>query len=547
MLVLDFREDAAPPEADVVVIGSGPAGMTLAAELTRAGREVLVIESGPDADELNHIENVGAPRTEPQGHTRRREVGGSSTRWSGRCTPLDDIDFEKRSWVPASGWPITPGELTPHLERAAQIFQLGEQEYGDGVWSLLGRKAPEPPLDRTRVVTRFWQFSRGRNRPTHPTRFATDIDNGATVLSAATVTRLVERGGSIVAVEVTSTTGARATIAAGTVVLAGGAIENPRLLLASGLGNDNTGRYLMDHPGAIIASIQGKDSERVRDRFGFYWRPATPYRLSYLHGFALAPEVQREEHLLNVACWLDEFASEDDPWQAGIRLLRGRRTAPVASVESAEYWRAPSRKPVPRGKHVDLWNVVRHPIVLADGYLRMRRNRPPLYLVDRVDLYSIVEQVPDPESRVTLSDRVDPLGVPLPRVDWRLHDEEHRAMARLLELVSSELERVGLPAPVPAPWMADAASWRARVIDRAHQIGTTRMAASPADGVVDTDCRLFGVDNLYVAGSSVFPTAGHANPTLMIVALAIRLADHLIATTGRETAPATAVPSTEAA
>jgi hypothetical protein len=211
-----------------------------------------------------------------------------------------------------------------------------------------------------------------------------------------------------------------------------------------------------------------------------------------------------------------------------MRLRRGRDAVWSAGLQADEFWRTPSRRPARTGPLADLWNVIRHPLALLRGYRRIRRNRPPLYLPDRIDLYSLVEQVPDPASRVTLSDRVDSLGVPLPRVDWRLHDEEFRAMARLLELVTSELTRVGLPAPVPAPWMANADAWRTRVIDRAHHIGTTRMSSSPADGVVDADCRLFGVDNLYVAGSSVFPTSGHANPTLMIVALAIRLSDHLI-------------------
>jgi choline dehydrogenase-like flavoprotein len=156
-----------------------------------------------------------------------------------------------------------------------------------------------------------------------------------------------------------------------------------------------------------------------------------------------------------------------------------------------------------------------------------RGHRPPIFQASRVDVYCLVEQEPDPSSRVTLSDRVDGLGVPLSRVDWRVSERERTSIGRLAGLLAQELGGLGYASPEPAEWLEGGASWRENVIDRAHPIGTTRMADDPRAGVVDRNCRVHDTEGLFVAGSSTFPTAGHVNPTLTIVALAIRLADHL--------------------
>jgi nucleoside-diphosphate-sugar epimerase len=149
---------------------------------------------------------------------------------------------------------------------------------------------------------------------------------------------------------------------------------------------------------------------------------------------------------------------------------------------------------------------------------------------DRLDLDAMCEQLPDPDSRITLSDRQDRFGTPLARVDWRVHEEEARTLRRMGELVAKQLPRMGLPAPTLAEWVRDGAGLPRDYLDVAHPTGTTRMSVEPATGVVDENCQVHGVRGLYVAGSSVFPTAGHCNPTQTIVAMAVRLADHLRAT-----------------
>ena len=137
------------------------------------------------------------------------------------------------------------------------------------------------------------------------------------------------------------------------------------------------------------------------------------------------------------------------------------------------------------------------------------------------------EQVPNPSSRITLSDRRDRLGMRIPRIDWRVSEEEARAMRRITELMVEQLSRMGFEPPVFEDWVRDGAMLPQTFQDFAHPTGTTRMANDPARGVVDGQCQVHGVNGLFIGGSSVFPTAGHANPTQMIVALALRLADTL--------------------
>ena len=532
MPVIDLRsvgtEVPAPlVECDVCIVGTGPAGVTLAAELSATRLRVTLLESGEvertdSADRLNDIENVGRPRVSDQWAVRNRIVGGSSHTWGGRCAPFDEIDYEQRPWVPGSGWPFGPEELEPYLERTTSHLGLavGTGFSDERFWRLAGRPQPDDGPDPAVLRPFFWQFSRDdeESYPFEYRRFgrglADRLGRDVTLVTSATVVRVVptETGDALRGVEYAAPDGQRRMLRNGTVVLATGGIENARILLSSdgrssgGLGNDHdqVGRYLMDHPRGPVASFDVATAKGLLKRLGRYNVRGHLFRA----GFRLSPEVQRAEGLLNCAAWLGEEVAPDDPWDALRRIIR----------------REPARP-------ADVLALVTGLPLFARGvrdYLIERNGIPRRF--QAVTLLAMVEQRPDPDSRVTLGEARDAYGVRLPQVNWRIHPDEVQTMRRTAEIVGEQLVAMGLPAPIPEPWVVEGGDLPASFVYVAHPTGTTRMSVHPTSGVVDPESQVHGVRGLYVTGSSVFPTAGHCNPTQMIVALAIRLADHLRAT-----------------
>jgi choline dehydrogenase-like flavoprotein len=521
-------EDSISIKVDLCIAGSGPAGTSIAKEFAGSKVQVLVIEGGGEeespADEaLYDVENVGAMRATPQRLVRNRVIGGSSHTWSGRCTSFDDIDFESRAWIPHSGWPIVPADIHPFLERSREYLALGPNVYDDQLWKQLGISAPRPQIDPAFLKSRFWQYSRDK-LTFSPTRFARTIAEitapNVRLLMHANITHIntSENGTRIKSLDVRTLGGRRAEVKVKAVVLACGGLENARLLLASyktmpkGVGNshDLVGRFLMDHPGCTLGWFNPHRSTRVQTRFGSYLLDHEDGRNGYSFGFVLSPEIQRKEQLLNCAAFLHQTPSTDDSWNALRRLV------------------IPGAEPHSTRRIEDAIVVVRDlPRLLSNVYRRIARRQMPTLKTEEISLYCLVEQTPDPSSRVTLSQQTDALGMPRLRVDWRIGELEQRSVMRLNELIGLELLRSGLPKPVYNNHLIDDSNWRSQFIDRAHPSGTTRMSDSPKQGVVDRNCKVHEVAGLYIAGSSVFPTTSHANPTLMIVAFAIRLADWL--------------------
>jgi choline dehydrogenase-like flavoprotein len=561
--------------ADLVIVGGGPAGLAIAREFFNHRAQVLVLESGrleeeARIDALNAIESIGEPKTDAQierrialhgastarwSHAaqpygvRCRVLGGSSQAWAGKSAAFEGIDFERRAWVPHSGWPITLAELAPHIDRAAEQLNLGPNVYNDELWTLLGGPPPEPRLDPERLRPFFWQFARSRINPMDLMRFGPEFvrENAPNVrvLLNATVTGILTNatGTSFDGLEVACLEGARARVRGKAAVLAASGIENPRLLLASnrvregGIGNDHdvVGRFLLDHPSARIAHFDANATPKIVDRFGFYGVPHRGRTHMYMHGLALPRSVQEREELLNSALYMIEERAPDDPFEAIKRLLRGRSPAPAADlvavmkspglVAKGLGMKAVQGSLMPAWLKTSLVNAVirTNPNFVVREHLD--RGMPHKLLGLAVE--GISEQRPDPDSRITLSETKDPFGVPRAKINWKIDGQARRSLRRLGQLMASEFSRVGLPAPTLESWIAQENLDDAVIIDMAHTMGTTRMSDDPSQGVVDRNCRVHGVAGLYVAGASVFPTSGHANPTLMILALAIRLADHL--------------------
>ncbi len=520
-MIHDFRSPGAPslPPDATVVVGAGPAGLALAFALADAGTPVVLLESGGDSRErdagqgvahLNEAVQTGLP-LDGVANGRARMLGGTAALWHGQCMRLHDIDMQPRPWVAHSGWPIPLAALDAHYPAAERFLDVSGRGYGPQRWQEHGGLAPLP-WDAERLLHDFTEVTpRPHLGLVHRARLA--AHRHLHVLLHATASRVLLAGHQVRGIELRDTERPALQLPATRVVLATGAIENARLLMLSdpagiglGTGRQHTGRYYQDHPIIRTAQVLPSDHRVLQDR----------YIALHRHGrrlfpkVRLAPQAQARERLLDAtAVFVHEH---DDPARDALRRL----------LLSARYGRWPAHPwrdalqsltaPLPVAR--DLWR--RHARGLATA-------TPP----KAVWLQLWLEQQPDADSRITLADSTDRLGLRQARLHWTCSDLELHTSRTLTRWVAADLARLQLAQVRELPAMHDDAAWRASVGDAAHPAGTTRMAADPSTGVVDSQLQVHGVAGLYVAGSSVFPTCGYANPTLTIVALALRLAEHL--------------------
>ena len=518
-------------ETDICIIGAGPAGISLAREFDNQPFRVILLESGRlkrnrAGQALYKGENVGL-HYEDLDQARSRYFGGSSNCWGGFCRPLDAHDFEARDWVPNSGWPIKRPELLPYYRRAHALLQLGPFEYDPRSWEgWIGRKdARLLPLAGDRATNIISQLS-------PPTRFGRhyrdEILQSRNIVTylGANVTEIEAPGdgAQVSAVRVRTLAGGTFQVTARTFVLATGGIETPRLLLASnryqsrGIGNqhDLVGRYFMDHPRLRSGTILFRDPAANSSIYDLHYTlpgGITAHGVKIAAYFGLTPETQRAERLGNTRCYAVSRYVGDDP--AAYTAVSHIRQA----VHGAGSLLDRSRS--------DIFNMVKQlpsVVVLAAG-LKLRLP----FLARGFALETVVEPTPLPESRVTLGTGRDGLGMPRVKVEWRLGELEKRTIRRTQEILGEDIQRVGGGAvTVDAP--GENEDWPDTLRGCWHHMGTARMADDPRRGVVDAQCRVHGMENLFIAGSSVFPTCGSDMPTITIVALALRLADHIKAT-----------------
>jgi choline dehydrogenase-like flavoprotein len=570
-------------ETEVCIVGAGAAGITLAREFIDRPFRVCLLESGGlEFDEATQSlydgEIAGLPYT-PLKAARARYFGGTTNHWNGWCRPLDELDFQTREWIPHSGWPFGRADLEPYYKRAQAICQLGPFHYDPEAWQT--QDAPSLPLAGGRVITSIFQFS-------PPTRFGQlyreeirRARNLTTYLGANVLEIEPDKSGRTVSrLRVASLQGNKFWISAKFFILATGGIENARLLLvsnkvyAAGLGNQNglVGRFFMDHvnleSGAILLSnsdistalystrgskelaglvekIDGGSMEKfltprdketimawvrdgakkstyresiepiLRDNCASchspdgiaFFRPLTSYArvmavarvdrspVDTRHargGLTLAPEIQRRERLQNCCAIL-----YNRHWT---RALKGD-----------SFWES-------------LGNVVSNIDAVAAAVSRnlfKQNGQPQLF-----HILNMVEPTPNPDSRVTLANKRDSFGQNCARLDWRLNSADKHVIGRTQEMIALELGRTGL-GRLMRVFDNDDTSWPSALRHGWHHMGTTRMHVDPKKGVVDENCGVHGISNLFIAGSSVFPTYGYAQPTLTILALSVRLADYI--------------------
>jgi len=456
---------------DLCVIGSGPAGMTLALELGRLGFTVALLEAGPehyDAQSQAAYEgHVVGPLTFPLDVGRLRYLGGSSNHWGGFCQTLDAIDFETKIPGIETAWPLKKQDLDPYLSRAEAILQLPAD-------------APARPLG-AHLQHRTMRYSPPVNFARTYSSTLRQSPHISTVLNAC-VTAFEEREGRIITATVRDPAGRTHQVRARRYALCTGGIENSRLLLWA---NHQSGQRIVKNP----------------DVLGRYW-------FEHPH-FTLGEVVLETQAPFHFDAWNISWVSLTEAamraqgvLHAGLRLTRQTREA--------------SRQ------------ILTELACVAPNFGRWALERFNRRLICGALLRGSWEQSPRPWNRIVLSHKHDAWGIPKAELHWRFSELERRTILRSATLLAETLIHHGYGRIRLDPWLIQGGAFpRDDEIKGNHHMGGTRMSTDPRTGVVNPDCRVHGLSNLYIGGSSVFPSGGAANPTLTIVQLALRLADHL--------------------
>ncbi|GAB4372003.1 MAG: GMC family oxidoreductase [Elainellaceae cyanobacterium] len=560
-MLIDARRISAHEtlETEVCIIGAGPAGIALARELMGQNFRVCLLETGgfePDAE----IQNLAAGEGDTIGdfypgaiYMRTRQYGGTANQWSidmgnqrpgVRYVTLDPIDFEKRDWVPYSGWPITKADLDPYYERAHTVCQTGPYDYDVASWE--DEQAKRIPFKSDRLTTQMFHFG-PRGVFTEDYRSELEQSQNVTLCIYATALELEtdESANAVRKVRVGTLSGNEFWVAARYVILTLGGLETARLLLLSnktqktGLGNANdlVGRFLMDHPIIRSGKLLPADRQVIHSLklYDARWTKGA----MVIAKPVLSEETKRRERLLNMNMAL--FPRADIHKYSLLRTLlpQGRRYRSPAIESAQAVVKSLKHREFPDNLGGHLGNLIKG----MDDLIYYQWRKKPRFdhqygfdtggwsQLDNLDkrfgcfeTFHLTEQIPDPSNRVTLGVERDRLGCRKMQIHWRWGDQDMQSAKRSLEIFANEFAQAGLGT---LKLELDRGVPQVFLPSIHHHMGTTRMHNDPKQGVVNADCQVHGVPNLFIASSSVFTTGGYANPTLTIVALAIRVADQV--------------------
>ncbi len=542
-------------QTDVCIVGAGAAGIALALELAGDPLQVLLVESGglrsEKAVQRLYEGHVADERLHSAPHRyRQRRFGGSTTIWGGRCVPLDPIDFEARDYMPGSGWPIGPDALAPFYPAANRLCEAGDFLYRSGdafaqplrpmIEGFRSEEFTTDTLERFSCPTDFGARYAKRLRAAGNVR----------VLLHANLTRIRFHSDArtVQSLELRGLGGKRLDVRTRQVVLATGGLEVARLLLASresfpaGIGNDHdaVGRYYMCHIAGTIGTLKQPGRDRV-----FHGYDVTADGIYCRRRLALTAAAQRRHRIGNFIARLHHPRITDPSHGTSVlsalQLAKGlisyeygKRLHGEEAISAVTWLRHFGN--VLRGPG-DLFRFAHH--MLRDRFLATRKF-PSVIVKSTAGHYSLdfhAEQQPSPASRVTLTADRDELGVPRLLVDWRYTPGDVETVRQAVRVFADDIARSGVGRFEYDPAAIELEMSRYGAYG-GHHLGTARMGTDPTSSVVDGNCRVHGLENLYIAGGAVFPTSSQANPTLTIVALSLRLAAHL-----RRTSPGTRVIS----
>lgn len=509
---------------DICIIGAGAAGITIAKELDLNSLKICLLESGGLDYSRNtqklYCGEISGDRYSPLHLSRLRYYGGSTNHWGGACLPLDDFDFSKRDWVPYSGWPISFEDISPYYRRAHDFLELGEYDYSftqnpsaNDAHDLFNKEIFNKLSRHTRLDAEVFghnfidKFKSSEN---------IDLIPGANVTSLASS----KSGNQIERVEVKTISGKNFFVNAKNFILASGGIENPRLLLISnkthknGVGNlyDQVGRYFTDHLFFYsgILNLEKMDDRAIMDSSTHSMFSTKGYRELITPDY----DYLKNNRILNFYAYLltrPSYKLNQDYYSDG------NKSAMLIKDEVLN-----ARIPIGFISHLNT--------ALSDTGILFKlffdKFKGKLHSKYQLTVRSCIELAPDPDNRVMLSQKKDKLGINQAVLKWKLKDLDKYTVIKLHEFLEMKFRNSDIfNLKVSENFIDEQFPYSYE--SGHHHTGTTKMSVNPKNGVVDKDCRVHGISNLYIAGSSVFPTAGAANPTLTIIALAIRLSDRI--------------------
>jgi len=520
-MFIDFNKEKNNTKfkARICVIGSGIVGLSFISEYLQIDPiEIIVLESGDlypsvKKDNLNKVINTGEAQSGIKG-SRARVFGGTSTLWGGQITPLLPIDFQERAWVKSSGWPFQYDSLLPFYKRAAINLGINEHNFDEDIW------APENNFkQQINPESLILTYSKWTPSPNFSKTFKKKLKKTKhfTVLYNATVVNieLNDAKTATTSVSVKNEYGLSGSVSADYFIIACGGIENARILLASndrcaeGIGNKNdlVGRCFQEHASVYGGRLEPIDFKKFKALFSSYFKG----NQIYLPKLQLSPQHQSAEKILNTSGNIE------------VQYLEG------SAIALKQLFNDTKARSFDQDTIKAFIDVIKNPLDafnLVFSYAMQRRMYFPRNAT--YFLLAFCETEANVNSRITLSNETDDMGMSKAVIDWQLSDSTRQTMLVYMQRASEELERLGIANTIIKPSLFEHTDeWKSHIYGIHHHIGTTRMHEDPTQGVVDGDCKVHGINNLYIAGNSVFPTSGAANPTYTAIALVIKLADHL--------------------
>lgn len=491
-------------EGDICIIGAGAAGISMALEWINTPYKVILLEGG-GFEYDDQVQELYAGKTTGQHYFPLKSIrlhyfGGTTGHWAGWCAAFDEIDFKKREWIPQSGWPITLNDVKPFYPRAQKYVEVENGDFSLQYWQQKDNTLKPFQLNENKVWSKMWQFS-------PPTRFGAKYKDAIVnaknihLYTYANVTDITanENVSAIKSVMVKNHAGKQHTVKAKHFVLACCSVQNARILLASnkqapkGLGNDHdhVGRNFMEHLEIKTSSLWLADPADVK---------------LYMIEFGVTKA--RAELAIS------------EQMQTKYKTLNG--TSSLSPLEIAESQAA----------FIEVWTDEKDAMNKTLKKLKKDDAKPKINIPKGFKAYQLftrMEQSPNPNSRVTLDTEKDALGMPRAQLNWELTPLEKHSLRMINTVIGQEVGRASMGRVKLYDYLQDESdeSWPSFTGGGWHHMGTTRMSDDPKQGVVDANCKVHGISNLHIAGASCYVTAGAVNPTLTLIALTLRLSDHL--------------------